>query len=447
MIRILKYTLIILSLVSFSTLAGDRLESETTADNKVLDFFHNLNGQLQLMGIEHFHHSQQGDKKGWGFADLELEFSGSISENINYTAKPRLRYDTINFSSGTIKDVNETDTERYILNLDEGFIQYASDIIELKLGKMIYVWGVADGHNPSNNLNPNDVLDIPTIEPIGIPSISLAYTHTMFDIEFVYVPVFTPSRLSKSDNRWIGDLSDAQTNFGTLNLVLGDRELPSQTWDNSQFAIRLTSSSIIDGWDFALTYYDGIESIGVLRGKLVGFNVVLDQVYPRFREIGGSFSTTIGQFEIHGEAGAHFTDGNEKDDDYYEYVAGINYTWYPNFELIEEILFVVEYAGEDIFDEKPFGNEFSGSGEYIRPFKDSILTNTSIKFSEETKLSIAFIKNLGDDDFLFRPNLSHKFTDALEFELGFDIIQGNTTTFLGKWTKNDRVWITSTYRF
>ncbi len=160
------------------------------------------------------------------------------------------------------------------------------------------------------------------------------------------MPRFTPGRMPGSDNRWEPDLTEEKKAFAPLTVVNAGSELPDIDVGNVQFGVRLSfASTIIEGWDFSVNYYDGLDSVGVLRSKVAQPNVMITRVFPRFREIGGDFSTTWGKMEFHGEAAAHFTDDSDMDDDCWEYIAGINYT-FDSLPLLEELRVTAEYAGE-----------------------------------------------------------------------------------------------------
>ncbi|MCP4273647.1 MAG: hypothetical protein GY781_17100 [Gammaproteobacteria bacterium] len=437
-------------------------ELEIDSGGKYKKILSDLNGNLKLNLFDHFHGVEQ-DKDRYRFEfDLKMDFKGNVLDSTTYTISPRLRFDNVSWASGIIDEIREADEDRFVLNIDEGYLTHSSDKYDISVGKIKYEWGTADGYNPTDNINPYDFTDVPTSEKIGVPSISFNYFHEMANLEFVFVPVFTPSRLPGLDNRWIGSLSEVRKNFNQANFIRGRKELPVSNLDNSQFAIRLSSSTLVDGWDLSLSYYDGIDPIGVLRGELdtsvvlagllqgktVLPNVTLFRVFPHYREIGADFSTTFGKFEVHGEIAAHITDGSKMNDDYVEYVTGINYNFDEiSFEFIEEIMLVLEFASEEILDEKTQGNEFSGSGEYIRPFNNAVLTKINFKFTEDTKLEISSAINLDDKDWYVRPIVSHKFFDNTKIEMGFDIITGHSDTFFGKWRDNDRFFITFTQYF
>jgi hypothetical protein len=98
--------------------------------------------------------------------DLNLDITGNISDSVTYFIVPRLRFDNVSFASGVIDELNETDRDRFIFNFDEASLTRSTDRFEISFGKKIYEWGTADGYNPTDNINPVDSTDVPTIEKI-----------------------------------------------------------------------------------------------------------------------------------------------------------------------------------------------------------------------------------------------------------------------------------------
>ncbi len=407
-----------------------------------------LNGDLKLSYFYHRNNVEQDHDRQRFEYDLQLDIAGFVGENMRYVFTPQLRGDSVGWSQGAIDGITEEQPDRYILNLHEAYMMVAADTYDLSIGKRMYAWGTGDGYNPTDNINPRDAIDVPTIEKIGVPSINLNIDTAAFSTKIVIVPWFTPSRVPSKDNRWIGDLSEAQRDFGTTDLNVGPRNLPANTVENVQVALRVATSTLVEGWDLSLTYFDGVESIGVLRGAVLGQDIFVFREFPKYREFGFDFSTTLNKLEIHGEAAAHFTDGSAMDDDYVEYVVGINCVFddVPS-DLIQEIISVVEYAGESVFDRKVQGNAFSGSGEYIRPFKNSLILSNTFSFSYDTKIEVPVIFNFGDEDFIVRPQLSHRISDQVKLETGILVVGGGKDGFLGRWRKNDRIFLMLNYAF
>lgn len=422
--------------------------NKASAGAALLGYISELDGEVRLRYFNHFNRLEADRERQRLELDLQLDVGGDIGEKLSYALAPRLRLDSVGLASGVVEELVERHQDRFILNLDEAYLTYTAETFDVALGKKIYAWGTADGYNPTDNINPIDLKDLPTAEKIGVPSLAVSYSSAALNVECIVAPWFTPTRLPDDGNRWQGDFSDAEAAFSPFLPVRGDRELPPNTVETAQYGVRVSSSSLVDGWDFSLSYYDGVDHIGVFRADPALPQVVLTQVFTRFREIGADFSTVFGQLEVHGEAAAHYTDGDAMDDDYVEYVLGVNYsvTAIP-FELLEEINITLEFADEIIFDEKPEPNEFTGTGEYIRPFSDSILSNIDFKISEETKINLLGAVIIGDDDYFLRSSISHKINDDTKIETSFEIIDGPEDGFLNPWTKNDRFYLMLTRYF
>ena len=385
--------------------------------------------------------SEKEPNRHWAEVDLKLELSKHFTDTLSGTVRPRLRFDTAGFAQGVVDSLSEDSEHRYILNLDEAWMRYTHDRWQITAGKNIFGWGTADAYNPTDSLNPRDFTDVPDSEKIGVIALAFTYSWDLATLDAVTVPLFTPARLPDIDNRWVGDLSALRQAFFPLRPVIGDDELPDATIENVQFAVRLSSSAFLEGWDLGLSYYDGFDPFGVFRVDPATPDIILTRVFQHIREVGFDFSTAFGSVEAHGEAAVRFTGDNAMGDDYWEYIAGVNYgfddlTLPP---LVEEFRIILEYAGEYVFEEKEESGQYFVSSGYDRPFKNSILGSLLVKFSEETEFEIGGGVNLDDSDYFIEPVLRHKITDTLKLEVGGNVIKGPRGSFLGRWRDNDRV--------
>ena len=412
----------------------------------------NLTGELELDYFAYFDSSKVEDRDYFWEGDLTLDLNGTMGGKLDYTLIPRFRLDAADKTRSSAEFL-ENSTRRPFFTFAEAKVASYGNICELQLGKQLFNWGTADGYNPTDDLNPTDFLDLPTSDAIGVPALSLFRYGDPIDFQFVYVPFFTPSRLPPEDNRWFGNFTEATRNFRELLqfepvLILEGRELPAKNFENSQLGIRLSSSTLLSGWDLALSYYWGHDSIGVFRGELSLPEVRLTLIHPEYQEIGVSFSTTFGSWEIHGEGSYHLTDDNAKDDDYLQYVIGANYAIYSDpFNLFEEIRILLEYAGESTTLAKPFPNEFSGSGQYIRPFDNSLLGNLSFKVSEYTHIDVSGALNIHDGDYFLQAVFEHKIFESMKLHIDVIFYDGSGDDFFARWKGNNRVSLTALYFF
>jgi len=408
-----------------------------------------LNGSLTYRHMFYTHYSRTHPQRHWGEVDLDLELAKQFSNRLSGALKPRVRFDTSGFAAGVNDEFGNNIGHRCILDLNEAWLRYAADRWDVTVGKNIFGWGTAHNYNPIDNINPYDLTDIPSAEKIGVFALAFMYSGDVMDLEAIVLPWLTPSRSAGTDNRWIGDRNSLSVDFDPFRPVSDGSELPDVAAKNIQFAMRLGSSSLVDGWDLSLNYYEGFDPVGVFQGTLAPPNILLRRVFPRVRELGGDFSTAVQNITVHGEMSARFTEDNEMDDDYIEYIAGFTYGFdeLPLPSFMEELQIILEYAGEYVFDERVENSRYYNSGGYVRPYKRSILGNLLIKFAEETECEISGGINLDGLDYYLEPALRHKLTDTLRLEVRGLIIAGKQDSFLHRWRYNDRVAMTLTKFF
>ena len=377
-------------------------------------------------------------------ADLRFDFEGTLGSNLSYLVSPEFRIDSGDNGVNRF-EFREDGMRRPLATFREAALSWAAESLELSAGKQVFNWGVADAWNPVDDLNPWDYLDVPTAGRTGIPAVSLYHLRELFEIEGVWAPLFTPSRipLPGIDNRWLPDPSGFGRSVERLETFAFDgRELPSDRLDSSQFGARVSSSTLIDGWDVAVVYYRGNQKEGVFRADPSAAGIRTAVEYPRYHEIGGSFSSVLGSWQIHGEGSYHKTDEETMDDDYVSYVVGVNRSFsesQPPF--VEETILILEYAGEEIIRSTPAGSPYFGSRQFSRPFEDALVASLTFKFSEDTQLEVGGSYDFADSGSFFEAELSHKFTDSLRANVGTNFFSGPQDSFFGKWGNNDRLFL------
>ena len=224
--------------------------------------------------------------------------------------------------------------------------------------------------------------------------------------------------------------------------------LPNDSLDQSQFGLRISSSSLLDGWDLGLIYNYGHQSTGVFRGDVTPGGVVASLHYPRYFEVGASFSTVLGEWQIHGEGAYHATLDEQMDDDYIEYVIGVNRV-FSDLPIpgVEETRLILEYAGEEITREISEGSPFFGSRQFSRPFEDAVVGSLNFKISEDTDIELSGSYDFADQGWMFEASLNHKFSANCKVTAGTHFFEGPEDSFLGKWNNNDRSFIALTLTY
>ena len=177
-----------------------------------------------------------------------------------------------------ISDTSET--QPYRLDVNELYVE-AIDLLvdgfDLRAGQQLVLWGVADQFNPTNNLNPDDLVD-PLLFGKQLGNFMVKGDFWVTDdlvLSGVLVPFFKPARLPSSAKlglfaldrlpflddalRWrIGaERAAAASVLGQNVTAAADVKtlLPDASFENMQAAFRIAGT--IGEQDWALSYYNG----------------------------------------------------------------------------------------------------------------------------------------------------------------------------------------------
>jgi len=411
-----------------------------------------FSSELRFNAFGYRHDSEREADNSAFESDLRLDVSGSRGDHLRYRVVPQVRFDTTDRSDPWTIEWEEDGADRPLLTVHEAVLAWYGDRVEWVVGKQFFDWGSGDGFKPADNLNPYDWVDLPIAEKIGVSALSLYRFGESFDAQLVLVPWFTPARLPAADNRWLPSDAPLREAYrravGSDPVVVdGGHERPAHATDTIQAAARLASSTLVTGWDLALTFYSGHDSIGVLRTDAVPPDLVVTRVHPAYTEVGLSVATTLGEWSLHAEAAWHDTDERMLDDDYIEYVAGLNRTWYaPLANALERITLSLEYAGETVTRSRPADSPYTGAA-FARGLTGAVLGHIELQWTERVGLEIAGAVNVEAGDFRVKPSLAYEPVDGVELEAGIDIFEGPCDSFFGGWDRNDRVYLLATVRF
>ena len=133
------------------------------------------------------------------------------------------------------------------------------------------------------------------------------------------------------------------------------------------------------------------------------------------------FSTTFGEYELHGVLSYHDTRDNRMDDDYLTSLMGGRRTFYdtPFSNVIEEMTLGIEYVKEIIQHQQTEGNVYINSG-FSRMMTDSLLSKLQLKFSADSTMEWVYIYNFSAHDNYLAVEFKHKFSDDLDLSVRFD---------------------------
>ena len=195
---------------------------------------------------------------------------------------------------------------------------------EVKFGKQIHAWGVADGNNPTDNLNPYDYYYMflqGADRKIGSVSASLISYWNNWQLECVIIPNHVSNRLPFNEPEFPFQIPIEPTEYE-------ERE------NSLEYGLQL--KTIIGETDIGISYFDGYDRSFSLLG-IDTFNIL--QVSPKFgyrstSVIGLNMVTFIKDFIIRAESALFSTINNyeakwynylDAKADYLQYVIQIEY--------------------------------------------------------------------------------------------------------------------------
>jgi len=332
----------------------------------------------------------------------------------------------------------------------EAYLDYYSDIVDIRFGKQIIAWGKADEMNPTDILNPQNLTNITEdkiIRKIGLLALKTDWKLYDFVLTLIWKPEFEYMRLPEYGSRWA---------FFSLPGLdeLPSPSLPENKLKNTEWAFKL--SRTVSLFDFSASYFDGWDSIFTPEfvfepplGKLV----LKRLLFHRTKMLAFDFAGSVSSVGIWGE-GAYFrTEDNEGrnpfiKNPYFQYVLGADYTFganiKANIQFFQEIITKID----DDFEEAAEKKIISKLGLGI-PLEQALTCRIEKKFgpSEAHRVEIFGIYDLKHQGILFQPKLSFSPEDSISFEIGLILFDGKKEFILGRFKKNDEIYLKCTYSF
>lgn len=410
----------------------------------------NIHGSLGYRNLSHF--SRGGSRnlrKTRHELRVKLEYRDWLWRSDDALAGLRLvsvldlRVDDADYAAGWQKGIDDEERRRPHLWPEELHLDLTWDWLTVKAGYQIFAWGTGDLFNPTDVLNPIDFSDLFDTRRISVMSASVEVTFDKVSLELVSIPSFTRSRLPLRGERF-----DVLSGISPVPVLRPDD--PDASVQNAQWGARLKGSAF--GWDVSVSGFTGFDDLPTPRlavRSLVPLDVVIDPVFDRFHMAGVDFATTLdflglggklgdvlAGIQLHGEA-AHFFVEGQRQEDFLQYVLGLNYTW---VDLIFEhdLTLVLEYAGDvstsDADDALPGGVQLN------RILRGAVLARLEYAVDEDLSFEVnAAVVTHGKENALIHPGVRWNVTDNLRLELGGDVFVGPEDTFFGQFRKGGRV--------
>ena len=380
-----------------------------------------------------------------GRIGLELEAYTSPNDWLTLVGIVRLQADFADeLEPGRPYQKNRAPATRRLLLSDEGELELRelyADIalgdIFLKVGKQQIVWGQADGLKVLDVVNPQSfrefILDDFDSSRTPLWSVSAQVPLGNVVAEFVFIP----------DNTF-DDIPEPDAYFAVRSPLLllppvpgkavnaREAERPNDFFGDADYGVALTA--LVGNWDISFNYlyqYNNLPQFLYMEDETT---LTISPQYTRTHMIGGSFSTSLGDFIVRGEL-AWFTNRSFTVDRAYDptgselsgefsYVIGLDYSGISDTFISVQLFqsFVQDHVPGMIRDKSESNMTF-----FIRRTFNSDLS----------KIELRDVTNLGRGDGYVELSAEHELRDNITIGARVVVFYGDQSGLLGQYRDKD----------
>ena len=295
----------------------------------------------------------------------------------------------------------------------------------LDLGKQFIRWGKADIVTPTDRFAPRDFLNVIDTEFLPVTGARAGVRVSDENVEVVWLPVFTPSRIPLLDQRWTVTPPGAPA-----SIVPAAADVPS----GSQTGLRF--SHVGSRLEYSLAFFDGfnhLPDIELLPPTRPGQLTVRSR-YPSLRSYGGDAAIPTPWFTLKAEA-AYFTSTTPLTDEYVLYVVQLE-------RQTGEWSFVGGYAGEHVTNQRavlPFAPDRGLTRALVGRASRTIDVNRSIAF--ETA-----VRQNGAGGYA-KAEYSQAYAQHWRATASGSLVRGEAGDFIGQYRLNSHLTLALRYSF
>lgn len=344
------------------------------------------------------------------------------------------------FKGDLFHDSVDDETE---LDMREAYVDYATDKVDLRLGRQIATWGVGDLLF-INDVFPKNWVSFFSGRPleylkIGVDSARIRFSGDVINADFMLIPFFTTDTLPTPARFFLYDpLASITTRSETK---------PASTYDNSELALRLYRRA--GEFDVAAYLYKGFwRSPGMRPDDLIA-PTRIDLFYPELRAYGASAQGNALGGVLSLEAG--YYDSRDDRDGNDPTIANSQSRLLVGYQrqLKQDLTVGVQYYTEIMQDYGQYKQTLPSGFAAQRRSRDTVTLRLEQLLRHQTlRLSLFTFYSLTDDDYLIQPKASYQFSDELSATLGANLFGGKKeTTFLGQFDKNDNIYLSARFDF
>jgi Protein of unknown function (DUF1302) len=444
--RALAITAVALHLLAAAALAGDEEEPA-----RVPEWTKSLRVRGRVAEDVAYRLHDPGDiaklrTTGW------LDGKYTFSEAASLRVAARAWYDAAVDATGRYP-ANVARDQRTELDLREALLSASSGAFDVRLGRQQIVWGEAIGTFVTDVVNPKDFREfvLPDFSEIRIPIWAVDATYRLgrgVSVEGVWTPDARFNKLPKLGAEF--QFAPPAYRFGNPVVRLPDN--PDEfTLARSEGGFRL--SVLAGGWDTSLIYYDEADKNPVFfQRRVPQFRrpdvIELEPRHARLHVVGATLAKSLEPVVLRSEValamGKRYVTTDPRDGDglvrrdTLDYLIGVDYT-------IAEAVDVGLQLGQKILM-GPATN-VAGAGVEARVTTSATLRVATGFLANTLSPTLLFVVNANRADYRVSVKIDYAVTGALTLSIGADVFEGPRRTLYGQFDGNDRVFVTTTWRF
>lgn len=339
--------------------------------------------------------------------------------------------------------LQDVDPERRYFEMNEVYFSIFLDNADLTIGKKIFSNGVATLFSPMDRYNIRESVDLLNSKEYGIWQIQGDYYWQDSTLTATILPVFQPSKGPLLNSRWLAKTATVSfPGAGSSGAPNIKKENPEIDIDN--FSYMLKGKTVTNGWDLYTSFYYG-NNVFYVQKTDQAFNVT--QVIVDIYNVAAGFSTTVKEWEFHGEVLYNDTI-DSKDDDYVKMSVGFNYKnddWAKEIYL-DKIELIMEYGDEWLVKVQK-ADQFIESSEGSRFGQNDLVSRLILRIDDDFNIQVGNGIRIGEKGYYLRLQGEYKVNEDILATLAYDDYSGESGGFYGNLDLVDNVSATIKYSF
>lgn len=306
--------------------------------------------------------------------------------------------------------------DRTGFQLREAYAYYSDEHLDLRAGRQIIAWGVADGLRLTDIISPMDYTEFlaQDYDDIRIPvgGLRLRYSREKWSFEAVAIPVSSFFELP----------TDAENPWSVGPLPIGDE--PSHRLCNMEYGGRL--SFFLSGIDFSLSALHTWNKMPVVCGGM--------GQYRRMTMLGADCSLPLGRFVFRGEVAEYLDEAQAAASQAVPRAASTN-----------ALLGIDWYAGNDWSLSAQYAHKYVASGDHRNTGLATFRISKDLLRNTLALQSFAYI-DVTNGGIYNRLSADYALNDQLHVTLGYDFFHADRGSFT-VYDHNSEIFLKLKYSF